>query len=161
MKRFINGFSQITTVLTVSVIILSAVFVIPRFFGVVPYIVRSGSMEPVIHTGSVAFINQGDREVRPGDIVTYRLTGPSGSDTLVTHRVIRVQDGVYTTRGDANETEDLSPVTREQLVGTYVCQIPCAGYLMAYISPRTALAAAVWILLLNGASMAMSWAASP
>ena len=70
----------------------------------------------MIHTGSVAFINQGDKEVRPGDIVTYRLTGPSGSDTLVTHRVIRVQDGVYTTRGDANETEDLSPVTREQLV---------------------------------------------
>ena len=93
MKRFINGFSQITTVLTVSVIILSAVFVIPRYFGVVPYIVRSGSMEPVIHTGSVAFINQGDKEVRPGDIVTYRLTGPSGSDTLVTHRVIRSRTG--------------------------------------------------------------------
>lgn len=161
MKKFINRFSQITTVLTVSVIVLSAVFVIPGFFGVVPYIVRSGSMEPVIHTGAVAFVNQGDKEVQPGDIVTYRLTGTPDQDILVTHRVIRVWDGVYTTMGDANEAEDLSPVTQEQLVGTYVCQIPYAGYLMAYMSRKTALAAAAWILLLNGISMAMTWAAGP
>lgn len=158
MKKFTEGFSRLTSVVTVGVILLAALFVLPGFFGIHPYIVRSGSMEPVIHTGAVAFVNHRDRDVRAGDIITYRLPGPSGADTLVTHRVVGGQNGVYITRGDANQTDDLSPVTDDQVLGTYVCQIPYAGYIMAGMNRKTGVVAAVWILLINGASIAMNWA---
>ena len=158
MIKFIRFFNRFTTGVTLAAILVSAVFVVPGLAGIRPYIVRSGSMEPVIHTGSVAFINHRNKEPQPGDIVTYRLAGPSGQETLVTHRVVRVRGGIYTTRGDANQTEDLAPVFRKQLVGTYLYQIPYAGYLMAGMNRKTALAVLVWLVFLNGSSMAMGWA---
>ena len=83
MRRLSKIVSIVTTVFTVAVILCAGVFCLPRIFGYVPYVVLSGSMEPVIGTGAVAFINTNDRAVSEGDIIAYSL-----EDTVVIHRVI-------------------------------------------------------------------------
>lgn len=157
MKKIFGIVSRIITAVTCMAAIAASVFVIPQIFGIRPCIVQSGSMEPSVHTGAVAFINTKDKDIHTGDIVTYHL-GQEGNEVLVTHRVTGEENGMYTTKGDANDTEDLAPVTRGQIVGTYMFQIPGAGYLMAGASRKRMAMAAVWIFILNGMSFAVGYA---
>ena len=80
------------------------------FSGIFPYIVLSGSMEPSIPTGSVIFVQTREIFVQPGDVILY--TGSAGN---VTHRVVKDQNEVYLTKGDANSTCDPLPVKKEQI----------------------------------------------
>lgn len=50
------------------------------------YVILSGSMEPVIPTGSVAVVDSSKRDVRPGNIATFERHGD-----LVTHRILSKQ----------------------------------------------------------------------
>mgnify|MGYP005767865493 CR=1 len=126
MRRLSKIVSIVTTVFTVAVILCAGVFCLPRIFGYVPYVVLSGSMEPVIGTGAVAFINTNDRAVSEGDIIAYSL-----EDTVVIHRVISRTTEGFITMGDANDNADANSVAPGQVVGTYSFQIPCAGYLLS------------------------------
>lgn len=160
MKKIISVISASITAATVFVFLSAAVFVAPRAAGIVPYIVKSGSMEPVISTGAAAFINTKDTDAEPGDIITYCLGSESGKETLVTHRVVGIKDGMYVTKGDANDVEDMSLVEEDQIIGTYLFQLPKAGYFLAWLERKRLIAAAFWILLLNGISMALHFAFS-
>lgn len=57
MKSFSKAFGRIVLILTVVIALVASVFVVPKLFGINPYVVLSGSMEPQIHTGAIAFVN--------------------------------------------------------------------------------------------------------
>ena len=137
----------ISTVFTLIVLLTALVLIAPRFFGYTPYIVESGSMEPIIHVGSIAYINTNDVDVAVDDIVTFKITDAS-HDKLVTHRIIREENGDYITKGDANDVNDLSPVKKDQIVGTYAYSIPKAGFVLAKKDKLTPVLA-VWVIGLN------------
>ena len=80
MKSFSKAFGRIVLILTDVIALVASVFVVPKLFGINPYVVLSGSMEPQIHTGAIAFVNTKDTAVKVGDVVTYRLA----NDELVT-----------------------------------------------------------------------------
>lgn len=155
MKKAVQTFSTIVTVITFLCIVIAAIFILPKAFGFTPYIVESGSMEPTIHTGAIAFINTKDRGVAVGDVVTYRI-GTEEKNKLVTHRIVREDGGAYITKGDANDVEDMAPVSQEQIVGTYACSIPEAGFVMAKLGHKQLSVIAVWIILLNICSLVMT-----
>jgi signal peptidase I len=80
--------------------------------GVQPLVVRSGSMEPTIPTGSMVLTRRVEASrVQVGDIVTMERP----DRTRVTHRVVdlkRQGDTVeLTLKGDANKDPDPYPVT--------------------------------------------------
>lgn len=152
-------FGKLVSGITMLALLLASLFVVPRLFGVEPYIVISGSMEPAVHTGAVAFVNTRDRECQVGDIITYRLNGGDGAP-VVTHRVVGVENGSYITRGDANEVPDLAPVEPSQVLGTFLFQIPWIGYLVASWRPWMAVPASLWLIFLNGTAMALEAASS-
>lgn len=92
---------------------------IPGVFGYRPVIVLSGSMEPEFMIGDLIFIQDVDTEqLQKGDVVCYLENGAA-----VTHRIEEVteEDGetIYTTRGDANNTEDQIQVKESQIQGMY------------------------------------------
>ncbi len=157
MKIVSGWLSRIATMFTLLVLAAAFVFVTPRLFGIDPYIVESGSMEPVIHTGSIAYINTRDTKASPGDIITFRV---GDSQKLATHRISREENGQFFTKGDANDQEDLVPVGKEQIVGTYVYSVPKAGYILAK-QERLLPALAFWIIGLNLLAMiAGAWTKS-
>ena len=154
MKLLSKIFSLLGLTVSVIVLIVAAAFIAPKFVGIMPYIVKSGSMEPQIHTRAVAFIDTRDKNVAVGDVITYKI-GEAGSEKYVTHRIVGEKPDGYVTKGDANEVEDANCVKQEQIVGTYRYSIPHAGRLFAQKSKVT-FAAIFWVILLNAMSMIVS-----
>jgi signal peptidase len=93
------------------------------------YIVRSGSMQPAIKTGSMAFVRP-TGEYKVGDVITFGADSPGNTPT--THRIIEVSgDGQqisYRTKGDANKTADNFIVPKDTVVGKVVLSLPYLGY---------------------------------
>lgn len=154
MKLLSKIFSLLGLTVSVIVLIVAAAFIAPKFVGIMPYIVKSGSMEPQIHTGAVAFIDTHEKNVAVGDVITYKI-GDAGSEKYVTHRIVGEKPDGYVTKGDANEVEDANCVKQEQIVGTYRYSIPHAGRLFAQKSKVT-FVAIFWVILLNAMSMIVS-----
>ena len=105
--------------------------ILPRV-GISVDMVLSGSMEPKIRTGGLVFTDTSRKDPQIGDIITYSL-----NDSFVTHRVIRREGSILITKGDANDGEDLAPVSAEQVLGTVVFTIPFLGYMAAFVKRRT------------------------
>ncbi len=121
--------------IALSIIVAFGLFLLlPKAFGIEPNIVLSGSMEPYMRTGGLAFTNTKDLEPEIGDVITYRI-----DNKQVTHRVIDTEDGCYVTKGDANEGVDAALVTQEQIVGTVVLTMPYLGYVASYLHKKYAL----------------------
>lgn len=103
---------------------------VPRLFKIQPQIVLSGSMEPEIPVGSIAYISENvlPEDVRERDIIAYKL----GKNMNVLHRVIRVDEEqrVFQTKGDANQNADLGKVEYAQYEGKELFSIPYMGYLV-------------------------------
>lgn len=123
LEKLFNIYRNILFTLALLLVLALAV---PMIAGIRPYVVLSGSMEPVIHTGSLCYIN---RNVESADIVTGDIIAFNIDNTTVVHRVIGFdEDGRFITKGDNNEVEDLSPVELSNLVGKEVVSIPYMGY---------------------------------
>lgn len=80
--------------------------------GMRPLVVRSGSMEPAISTGSMVLMRKVPASaIKQGDVVSVERP----DRTRVTHRVLAVEHqgttAVLTLKGDANEDPDPAPVT--------------------------------------------------
>ena len=140
---FSNAVNTITAVLSA----LCILFLLPMLFGMKAYIVMSGSMEPVLQTGSVAYVDthfSGD-DAAIGDIIAFR-----SMDSLVTHRVIdKTADGEFITKGDANSSPDPVPVAREHVIGRTVFSVPAAGYILAELKGRKLYCFVFLLILLN------------
>lgn len=134
MKKIWNAF---TTLLVILVVILAGLLIGVRLFGITPYTVLSGSMEPTYHVGSLIYVKEIDPyELEAGDVITYMLD----EETLSTHRIVEVVPDEeepfvirFRTKGDANEAEDGSLVHYKNVVGTPIFTIPYLGYAANYI----------------------------
>lgn len=121
-------YSIVQTTALVILLVLAVGLVGMKFIlHISPNVVVSGSMEPTVPTGSVAFIDEKDTDIEVNDIVAYRE-----SDTMaIMHRVVGVNDeGQYIFKGDANDCEDFSPVNQSQIIGTEVFHIEKVGFLV-------------------------------
>lgn len=87
-------------------------------------VVKTGSMEPSIPTGSLIFI-QDTGSYEEGDIVTFLHR----SNMAVTHRITDINGNMITTQGDANNAED-QPFPAEKIIGEVRLTIPRAGVIL-------------------------------
>lgn len=124
----------LSTILLLAVVLLAVFLGGIRLFGLTPYTVLSGSMEPAYHVGSVIYVTDADPdELKIGDPVTYRL--PSG--TLVTHRINEIVEGSggrsFILKGDANKITDGDPVPSSAIIGKPIFSIPYIGYVSEFV----------------------------
>ena len=130
-------FSIITTALLVVVLLLAAALVGVRLFGITPYTVLSGSMEPTYHVGSLIYVKKVEpADLKVGDPLTYVIEG----GTVVTHRIVDImqdQDDPtqlrFKTKGDNNKIEDGLPVHSKNVLGKPILTIPLLGYVAHFI----------------------------
>ena len=170
MKLFPKIFGIIVTIITIYIAFMASLFVVPRIFGYMPYIVLSGSMEPLIPTGSIAYIDQKNRNPKVNDVITFRLgeeasieTGngfftEAEGGTLVTHRLMEIlDDGRLITKGDANDVEDMVAIYPSQVVGVYKCNMPRIGIIVSKLGKKTLLMIFLGIVVLNLTVVLISW----
>ena len=117
-------------VLTTLIIVVGVIFIGLYICGITPYVVLSGSMEPTIKTGSLCFINKHAKyeQIKEKDIIAFKSNG-----TLVTHRVDEITDDGFVTKGDNNDNQDGSLVTKDNFVGKNIFWIPKAGFVIKLI----------------------------
>ena len=123
----------------------AAVLVVPKALGWDGMVVLSGSMEPTLRTGGVAFVDPVPAErIRVGDVVTFTR---SGSRQQITHRVVDVvneADGPhFRTQGDANGIRDGWVVGPGQVVGKVRYALPHLGGVAALLVTHRPLFGAV------------------
>ena len=93
-------------------------------------IVKSGSMEPAIPTGSIVVVKP-ETIYREGDVITFGKD--TKTDIPTTHRIVALNnDGTYTVKGDANEEEDENHVSRGTVIGKVIFHLPYAGYVLDF-----------------------------
>jgi len=126
--------------LTVALIVLLGIVVGPMALGARTVIIISGSMEPIIHTGSAVIARPVPAaSLQVGDVIVF---APDANATIPkVHRIvnIRVKDGVryYTTKGDANNSPDVGEVTLGDLGWHVWYSVPGVGYAVMWGTSRT------------------------
>ena len=126
----------IGTLILIAVIATSVPLAVPSLLGYEIYNVTSGSMEPALPVGSVIYVEHVKPEtIQSGDIIAYYVDA-----VVVTHRVVenRFVEGVFVTKGDANEMEDIGNTRYRDFIGVVKYHFPFLGnYLMIYSNPIT------------------------
>lgn len=122
-------------------------------FGLATYGVMTGSMEPAIHTGDLAYVDTRvtGEDVSPGDVIAFDI----GDGQTCTHRVVSVDEEAreITTKGDANGSPDAFPVAFDRVRGRTVGSVPLAGDVLLSITENRV----PWILAV-GSVLALTYA---
>lgn len=102
----------------------------PAFLGHKGYTVISASMEPALKVGDYIVVQiDGYDELLEKGVISFE-----NGASIVTHRIEKVMpDGSLVTRGDANQTDDLLAVTKEEYIGTLRWRIPFLGQVMIWL----------------------------
>ena len=114
------------------------------------YTIVSPSMVPNINVLDVIITTRvsDPAKIKVGDVITFNSTDYRSSGVTVTHRVKKVEktsDGKYlfTTKGDANNTEDATRQPFSSIYGKVLLRLPKLGYIQYILS--TVLG---WLLLI-------------
>lgn len=121
-------YKGLQNILLVVAVILIASTVLCLAFKVKPCVVMSGSMEPKIMTGSLAFIKENETAPKEGEIISFRK-----GEISVVHRIIKRTDGGYVTKGDANDVEDPGILKQKDILGSFLFSIPKLGYAVKFL----------------------------
>jgi signal peptidase I len=97
----------------------------PSILGYSVFRVMTGSMEPVIPTDALILVHEVDpSELEVGDIISFYSRDPSLDGAVNTHRIVAIdqsgEEYSFTTRGDANNIDDLYLTREEDLVGEVI-----------------------------------------
>ena len=79
----------------------------------VTFVVRGFSMRPFLEDGRDKVILVPPREPKIGDVVLAEVR----EQIYALHRVIKIEDGLYTMRGDGNPLQMTEQFTQEKIVG--------------------------------------------
>ena len=99
----------------------------PRLVGFSGHVVVSGSMEPRLSPGDVVLTRPVlPQDLEPGQVLLF--PDPEGADRLVLHRLVSFDErGDLVTRGDANQSNDSTPVPASSVVGAAQVRVPLVG----------------------------------
>lgn len=113
--------------------------------GKTPRVIVSGSMEPEIHTGSLAFIDTkvSYEDIEENDIVAFE----NENGDMVVHRAVDVTDGGIETKGDANDVSDGVTTTSDNYYGKYMFSIPNIGYVLFAIKSKRGIIITVTVIV--------------
>ena len=133
---------------------------VPDVGGMLPLIVLTDSMYPVIESGDLIICHTEEPEnIQSGDVIAFFDPAGNGT-TIVTHRVLEVTEQAgqiaWRTKGDNNNTEDRLLVPADKLVAVYEgTRIPGAGNVALFMqtTPGLIICVVCPILLLVGYDM--------
>ena len=142
--------SVIGILMITAVIILCSMLVLPGIFGYHMYNVISGSMEPAVKVGSLIYVRADEpAKTKENDIIAFYSSAEDGG--IITHRVIEnnAVAGRFRTKGDANDTEDLTPIEYENYIGRVSLVVPYMGELFTVMSSSYGKIAAACVTFLG------------
>lgn len=103
---------------------------IPSIWGEKPLVILSGSMEPILNVGGILYYKEENiNDFKEGDVLVYQL-----NDHIISHRIVKVLDNSFITKGDNNKSIDTYEVLSYQILGKGTnWSIPYIGYYADFI----------------------------
>lgn len=90
------------------------------------YVITDGtSMLPHIHGGGLVVTRQ-ETNYHVGEVVAYHNAQLGGA--VILHRIVKIENGHYTFKGDNNKVADLYPPAKDKLVGREWIYWPSGGH---------------------------------
>lgn len=124
----------VTTFVTAFIAIIAVALVVINLMGWHVFSIDSSSMTPAYPVNTLVIVQNVDAsDIEVGEVITYVL---NDEGTLVTHRVVSkdTANETFITKGDANNVEDASPVSWNNVVGKVVLGFPIAGGILRMIT---------------------------
>lgn len=151
MNLFIKVIKELINSLMTLVLIIGTIFIALYVFGIEPFVVISGSMEPTIKVGSLSFVNKHVKyeSIKENDVIAFTL----GTGDKVTHRVVKITEEGLETKGDANSVSDGISTTKMNYIGKNIFSIPKVGFAVRLIQTtkgKIILTTIIIIILLIG-----------
>jgi len=124
----------VNILLALVISVLMFILIVPVFFSGRVAVVLTGSMEPALPQGALAFtMPVKPKEIEIDDIIVFIRPG-TYPEVTTSHRVVEVvaTDGElsFRTKGDANDEIDSFTTLAEHLRGRVVFSLPYLGYLV-------------------------------
>lgn len=114
-----------------------------NIFGYTFFEVATGSMSGSIEVGDVVLVKI-TNEVQENDIIVFKE-----NNSFITHRIVKKDGNIITTKGDANNTED-SPITIDKVLGKVTGVIENVGIIRKVItSPAVLISITITLILLG------------
>ena len=114
-----------------------------NIFGITIYEIVSGSMEPTINVKDLIVVSQTDK-IKENDIITYR-----DNNDFITHRVIKIEGDILTTKGDSNNSTD-TKINKSKIVGKVLLIIPKGGIIREIlIKPKVIISIVITLILFS------------
>ncbi|MDO5569777.1 MAG: signal peptidase I [bacterium] len=103
------------------------------------YVVLTGSMKPNIDVNDVVITKKkGEGTLKIGDVITFVSADPRYSGVIITHRIVDVilENGVYfyRTKGDNNDSVDMTLTSHSNVVGKVFMTVPYLGYVQSFLA---------------------------
>lgn len=119
----------IIAVFVIGALLLTTLFKTPGNYQV--KIVKSGSMEPAIMTGSIIVIKPSP-EYKVGEIITFGKDDKRNIPTSHRINATRMEQGkmLYTTKGDSNNSPDGKEISQNEIIGKVIFKMPYLGYVL-------------------------------
>ncbi|MDR7073340.1 signal peptidase I [Fictibacillus barbaricus] len=118
---------------------------IPSLFGYKPFTVLTNSMKPSFSAGDMVLVkDKPASKIKPNDVITFK----ENNNKLITHRVVKVTDKGFVTKGDYNNVKDDGFVSPENVVGELVFTLPKLGYVSKFVSSPLGITLLIFIPLL-------------
>ena len=129
---------HILSILCYIIIATYALICLPILFGYKPLVVLTGSMEPTYKVGSVVYYKKvPETELKVGDVISFKYERVD----YITHRIHAIENGHYTTKGDANNTPDSKQITYQDIHGKVgKIYLPVVGHAVTFINKHFYLA---------------------
>ena len=116
---------------------------LPMPFGFGGAVVLSGSMEPTLSVGDLLLVVP-DEQYEVSEVVVYQE-----GQSLVVHRIMRIDWESAVTKGDDNSGED-DPILLTQIKGKVIFSVPLVGHLVRFIKTpigiMVVMGLAIWLM---------------
>lgn len=130
-KVFNNVLNIVITILVFGVVTIFLFMLVTSnssaILGIRNFNVLTGSMEPKIPVGSLVFTMDA-ANYNIGDVIAFKR-----GDITVTHRIVGIKDGLFETKGDANNSVDPQMVTKSNIIGKEFFVLPLFGKVVTFI----------------------------
>lgn len=114
-----------------------------NIFGYSIFQIETGSMSPTLEIEDIIIVKIENENIEKNDIVTFKQ-----DNNFITHRVVKIENNKFFTKGDNNPTED-DPIEKNDIFGKVKIVIPEVKiWKSVFKEPRVIISLSVTIVLL-------------
>ena len=114
-----------------------------NIFGYRIFIVKTDSMMDTLAPKDLIITREyPENELQIDDIITFYSNDPNIKGFENTHRIVRIENGTFYTKGDAAEFVDRTAVTYADIIGKVTFKSTILGHIITFLSKP------IWMLVL-------------